>query len=69
MKEEKALKEKIALLEKELATVTDELEKTCAALKDLEDVRLELKGLKLFIGRVHPEFKAQFPEVMRKVKC
>jgi hypothetical protein len=69
MKEEKSLKEKMALLEKELATVTDELEKTCAALKYLEDVKLELKGLKLFMGRVHPEFKAQFLEVMRKVKC
>jgi hypothetical protein len=69
MKEEKSLKEKIALLEKELATVTDELDKTRAGLKDLEDIKLELKGLKLFMGRVHPEFKAQFLEVMRKIKC
>ncbi len=69
MKEEKSLKEKMALLEKELATVTDKLDKTSAALKELEDIKLELKGLKLFMGRAHPEFKTQFLEAMRKLKC
>ena len=69
MKEEKSLKEKMTLLEKELSTVTDKLDKTSAALKELEDIRLELKGLKLFMGRVHPDFKAQFLEVLRKLKC
>ncbi len=69
MKEEKSLKDKITLLEKELSTITERLESTSAALKDLEDIKLELRGLKLFIGRLHPEFKSQFPEIFRKIKC
>ncbi len=69
MKEEKSPKEKMTLLEKGLATVTDKLDETSAALKEPEDIKLELKALKLFIGRVHPEFKAQFLEAMRKLKC
>ena len=68
MKEEKYLKEKIALIEKELATLTERLEEINAALKDREDLRREVKGLKLFLGRVHPEFKGQFPEIMQKIK-
>ncbi len=68
MKEEKHLNEKIALLERELATLTDELEGMRASLKNLEDLKLEIKGLKLFLGREHPEFKTQFPEIMQKIE-
>jgi hypothetical protein len=68
MNHEKLLKEKIALIEKELATVTELADDLNAALKDVEDLKLELKGLKLFLGRMHPEFKGQFPEILRKVR-
>ena len=68
MKEEKLLKEKTALVEKELATIAECLERINAALKDAEDLKFEIKGLKLFLGRVHPEFKSQFLEIMKKVK-
>ena len=68
MNQEKHVKEKIALIEKELATVTELADGLCAALKDVEDLKLQLKGLKVFLGRVHPEFKGQFPEILRKVK-
>jgi len=68
MNQEKHVKEKIALIEKELATVTELADDLCAALKDVEDLKLQLKGLKVFLGRVHPEFKGQFPEILRKVK-
>ncbi|GAB4413784.1 MAG: hypothetical protein OHK0032_09850 [Thermodesulfovibrionales bacterium] len=68
MKEEKYLTERIALIERELATLTEKLEGLEAALKEIEDLRLEIKGLKLFLGRVHPDFKSQFPEIMQKVK-
>jgi len=68
MKEEKLLKEKTALVEKELATIAECLERINAALKDAEDLKLEIKGLKMFLGRVHPEFKSQFLEIMKKVK-
>lgn len=68
MNHEKLLKEKIALIEKELATVTELADDLSAALKDVEDLKLELKGLKVFLGRMHPEFKGQFPEILRKVR-
>ena len=67
MKEERASKERINLLEKELATLTDKLEETSASLKEMEDLKLEIKGLKLFLGRTYPEFKSKFPEIMKKI--
>jgi len=68
MKEEKYLKERIALIERELATLTERLEGLEGSLKEVEDIRLEIKGIKLFLGRVHPDFKNQFPEIMQKIK-
>ena len=67
MKEERASKERINLLEKELATLTEKLEETSASLKEMEDLKLEIKGLKLFLGRTYPEFKSKFPEIMKKI--
>lgn len=67
MKEERASKESINLLEKELATLTEKLEETSASLKEIEDLKLEIKGLKLFLGRTYPEFKSKFPEIMKKI--
>ncbi len=67
MKEERVLRERINLLEKELVTLTEKLEEINIVLKDIEDLKFELKGLKLFLGRAHPEFKAKFPEIMKKV--
>ncbi len=68
MKEERLAEKKTALVEKELATIAECLERINASLKDAEDLKLEIKGLKLFLGRVHPEFKSQFPEIMKKIK-
>jgi len=68
MNQEKHVKEKIALIEKELATITELADGLCAVLKDVEDLKLQLKGLKVFLGRTHPEFKGQFPEILRKVR-
>ena len=67
MKEEQALKERLNLLEKGLMTLTEKLEEMSASLKEIEDLKLELKGLKLFLGREYPEFKSKFPEVMKKI--
>lgn len=67
MKEERASKERINLLEKELATLTEKLEETSASLKEIEDLKLDIKGLKLFLGRTYPEFKSKFPEIMKKI--
>lgn len=67
MKEEKILKERINLLEKEIITLTDQIERTKMQLKELTDLKNEIKGLKLFLGRLHPEFKNKFPEIMQKI--
>ncbi len=67
MKEEKAAKEKSNIVDRELATLTEKLDEVRDALKDLEDLKAEVKGLKLFLGRVHPEFKSQFPEIIKKI--
>lgn len=67
MKEEILMKEKMKLIEKEMGTLTDKLEKLSKDLKEIEDLKCDLKGLKLFLGRVHPDFKTKFPEIMQKV--
>jgi len=67
LKEERVLKERINLLERELITLTEKLEEMNIALKDIEDLKFEIKGLKLFLGRVHPEFRGKFPEIMKKI--
>jgi prefoldin subunit 5 len=67
LKEEIILKERINLIEKELSTLTEKIEAINTALKELEDLKQNIKGLKLFIGRVHPEFKNKFPEIMQKI--
>jgi hypothetical protein len=61
------LKERINLLEKELVTLTEKLEEMNATLKEIGDIKLEMRGLKLFLGREHPGFKSQFPGIMKKI--
>ena len=67
LKEETFLKEKIRILEKEIATLTEKLDEMSRDLKEIGDLRNEIKGLKLFFGRIHPEFKTKFPGIMEKV--
>ena len=67
MKEEIILHEKIKLLERELVTLTEKVESMMRPLKEIKDLKDEIKGLKLFIGRVHPELKSELPELMQKI--
>ncbi len=67
MKEEIILEKRIKLFERELLTLTEKLEVINAALKEIEDLKQEIKGLKVFIGRTYPDFKNKFPEIMQKV--
>lgn len=68
MKEIIVLQEKLALLERELVTLTEKVGRLEASLKGYEDIEKEIKGLKIFLGRVHGEFKSDFPEIIRKLK-
>jgi len=67
LKEEIIMEEKIKLLERELVTLTEKLEAVNAALKEIGDLKNEIKGLKLFLGRAYPNFKNKFPEIMQKI--
>ncbi len=68
MKEEKYLKERLSLLEKEISTLTEKIDGLISVLKDLEEIKQEIKGIKLFLGRVYPDFKNQFPDIMKKLR-
>ncbi len=65
---DKASREKLELIEKELTTLTERLDSIDKTLKEIEDLRLEIKGLKVFLGRVHPDFKNQFLEILKKIR-
>jgi hypothetical protein len=67
MKEEKISQESFNLVQQELITLTERLEEIGAKVQELDDLRLEIKGLKLFLARLHPDFSVQFQEIMKKV--
>ena len=67
MKEYNLLLESFNLIQKELITLTEKLDKMNISLKDMDDLKLEIKGLKVFLGRAHPDFSKQFPDIMKKV--
>ncbi len=67
MKEEIALKEKLKLLEQELVTLVDKLSEIEGRFDDLDDLKDEMKAIKLFLGREYPDFKSKFPELLKKV--
>jgi hypothetical protein len=67
MKDIIVLKERLTLVEQELKTLTDKVTKLQGNLKEIDDLKSEIKGLKVFLGRVHPEFKSQFPDILKKL--
>ena len=67
MKEEKISQESFNLVQQELITLTEKLEEMGARLQELDDLKLEIKGLKLYLGRLHPDFSVQFQDIMKKV--
>ncbi len=67
MKEEKMVQDKIRLLEKEVMTVTERVEELAACLCEVDDLKTEIKALKLFICRLHPALKDEFPNIIKKV--
>ncbi len=66
-KQEIKIEEKVSLIEKEVATLTQKVEEMSACLRELEDLTLEIAGLKLFLGREYPVFKSEFPGIVQKV--
>ncbi len=51
MKEELILTGRINMIEKELQSLTDKIEKMCNGMREIEDLKMEIKGLKIYPGR------------------
>jgi hypothetical protein len=66
-KQDIRLEEKSKLIEREVATLTRKVEELTDCLREFEDMRLEITGLKLFLGREYPTFKSEFPGIVQKV--
>ncbi len=67
MKDIIALREKLNLVEQEVRTLTDKVAKLQESITTIDDLKTEIKGLKLFLGRVYPDFKSQFPDILKKL--
>ncbi len=67
MKDIIILQERLTLVEQELKTLTEKIDKIAKATAQTDDLKEEIRALKVFIGRVHPEFKSQFPEIVKKI--
>lgn|GEM_PF-348470 len=66
MKEIIILQEQLALMDRELRTLTEKLSALEKDLKVVNDLALDVKGLKVYLGRIYPEFKSQFPAIIKE---
>lgn len=65
---ETEVKEKINHLERGLRLIDEELEGIKKLREDINDIKAEIKAIKIFLGRVNPDFKSQYPEIVKKLK-
>ncbi len=68
MKEEIILKERIQLLEKEIDTLTETLKEINKAMEGLKELELEVRAIKLYLTQVHPDFKENYPKIIKKIR-
>lgn len=55
------------LIQRELKTLAEGIEELKVSTKDIEDLKAEIKAIKLFLGRAHPDFRKEFPSIVKKV--
>lgn len=67
MKDIIILQETLALVDRELKTLTEKVSSLESTIREMRDLQVDMKGLKIFLGRLHPEFKSQFPEIVKKI--
>ncbi len=65
MKEEIALKEKI--IRAGVGHPRRQTDRDRRQIHDLDDLKDEMKAIKLFLGREYPDFKSKFPGLLKKV--
>jgi hypothetical protein len=64
---DKSYEEKLKLLEQEMSTITEGLDRTGAALREVEDLKMEIRALKVFLEKHHPEILRELPGIIRKL--
>lgn len=62
------LKERVIHLERGVRLLGDDLEGIMKIKGAIEDIKAEIKALKIYLGRVNPDFKSQYPEIVKKLK-
>ncbi|MEM2956625.1 MAG: hypothetical protein QW041_03585 [Candidatus Pacearchaeota archaeon] len=67
MKEELIFKEKIKIIEKEIITLTEKIENLEKAITSLSELKNEVKALKLYLNRLNPDFKSEYPKIIKKI--
>ncbi len=67
---ERDLAERVKIQEKALQALADMLKKREDAFdEEMQDVREDLKAIKVFLSRTMPDFKKQFPDIRKKLKA
>ncbi len=64
------LAERLKIQEKALQGLADKLERRGTDIDtEMQDIREELKALKMFLSRTVPDFKKQYPAIRKKLKA
>lgn len=67
IRKEPAIRERLNLLDREMATLAERIDEISAMLKEIEELKTEVRGLKIFLAREFPDFKTGFPEIIKKI--
>lgn len=62
-----SIQEKVGLLEKGINLLGEEVDAVKRLRVEIEDIKTEIKALKIFFGRAYPDFKRQYPEIVKKL--
>lgn len=63
----RSTQENLNVMRQELITLTKRLDELCHLEKDMRDLKLQIKSLKLFLRRAHPGFEEEFPAIVEKM--
>jgi len=66
------IKERINHIERGLRLLGEDLgkglEEVRSLKEEIKDIKAEIKAIKIFLGRLNPGFKNQYPEIVKKLK-
>ncbi len=67
MKDEKIMNDRLRLIEKELSTLSEAFDRLEKSVAEMDDLKAEVKALKIYLGKMEPKFKKEFLSAMTKV--